>query len=96
MDRWAYIRGMIWLYIFAIAGPNRAKIKMITTATKTKIIAYSIRPLPRSLGANLIFSTSFLKNSSNAYPSNPTRNGYLYYDSCDLKIQPLIRDIALL
>ncbi len=43
-----------------IAGPSSARITITTTATKTRINAYSTRPWPFSLGANSIFVTSFL------------------------------------
>jgi hypothetical protein len=35
-----------------IAGPNKARIAITTTATKTRINAYSTRPWPFSFGAN--------------------------------------------
>jgi hypothetical protein len=42
------------LKILPIAGPRRAKITITTTATKTRIRAYSTKPWPFSLGANNI------------------------------------------
>jgi hypothetical protein len=37
------------------AGPRRAKMTITTTATKTRIKAYSTRPWPFSFGANNIW-----------------------------------------
>jgi hypothetical protein len=49
------------LKMFPIAGPSNARITITTTATKTRIKAYSTRPCPFSFGANNIRIFSFLK-----------------------------------
>jgi hypothetical protein len=43
---------MILLKTFPIAGPNNARTTITTTATKTRINAYSTKPWPFSFGAN--------------------------------------------
>jgi hypothetical protein len=57
---------MISEKIFAIAGPRIARITITTTATKTRIKAYSTKPWPFSFGANSIVVTSFLFVECNA------------------------------
>jgi len=42
----------ILLKMLPIAGPSNARITITTTATKTRIKAYSTRPCPFSFGAN--------------------------------------------
>jgi hypothetical protein len=37
---------MIWLKTLPIAGPKRARITITTTATSTRIKAYSTKPWP--------------------------------------------------
>jgi hypothetical protein len=47
---------IIWLNTFPIAGPSSVRIAITTTATKTRINAYSTRPCPFSFGAyNILF-----------------------------------------
>ncbi|KPL73907.1 hypothetical protein AC812_14095 [Bellilinea caldifistulae] len=43
-----------------MAGPSNAKITITTTATRTRINAYSTRPWAFSFGANSIYLTSLL------------------------------------
>src|SRR3990172_444944 len=55
---------------FPIAGPSNAKMTITTTATKTRINAYSTKPCPFSRGMNNIFVfTSFsLQFAGNELP----------------------------
>lgn len=43
-----------------IAGPRRERITITTTATNTRMRAYSTRPWPFSLGANNMAFTSYV------------------------------------
>jgi hypothetical protein len=61
--------------ILPIAGPRMARITITTTATKTRIKAYSTKPWPFSFGANSIVFTSFLFVECNAPGTN-----YYYKD----------------
>jgi hypothetical protein len=64
IDLYAYKELLIELKVLPTFGPNRRTTAITTTATSTRMIAYSTSPCPFSCGANNINDSFLNKNST--------------------------------